>query len=76
MVVTNERLERRALTQLGRQVHASLARAIRPWHTLRDGDVLYAVTTSEVEAEVDDLTLGVLASELAWDAVLRAVSSA
>jgi 6-aminohexanoate-oligomer endohydrolase len=75
VVVTNQRLERFALTQLGRQVHASLARAITPWHTLTDGDVLFAVTTSEVEAGVDDLTLGVLASELAWDAVLSAVTS-
>jgi L-aminopeptidase/D-esterase-like protein len=74
VVVTNARLERFSLVQLGRQVHASMARAIRPWHTLRDGDVLYAVSTNEVES-LDGLTLGVLASELAWDAVLSAVAT-
>ena len=75
VVVTNRRLERRSLVQLGRQVHASMARAIRPWHTLRDGDVLYAVSTNELDDGIDDLTLGMLASELAWDAVLSAVAS-
>ena len=75
LVVTNEKLERRALLQIGRQVHASLARAIQPFHSLVDGDVLYAATTNEVENELlDSVTLGVLAAELAWDAVLEAVT--
>ena len=71
LVVTNERLDQRSLRQLGRQVHASLARAIHPFHALVDGDVLYAVTTGSITNErLDSVTLGVLASELAWDAVL------
>jgi 6-aminohexanoate-oligomer endohydrolase len=71
LVVTNEQLTRRELRQLGVQVHASLARAIQPFHALVDGDVLYTVSTAEVAN--DDLTsmsLGIVASELAWDAVL------
>src|ERR671931_181754 len=48
VVVTNQTLDRRVLQQLGRQVHASLARAIQPFHALVDGDVLYAVSTGEV----------------------------
>jgi L-aminopeptidase/D-esterase-like protein len=71
VVVTNQRLDRRALRQLGRQVHASMARAIHPFHALLDGDVLYAVTTAEVEnSALDPIALSVVASELAWDAVL------
>jgi 6-aminohexanoate-oligomer endohydrolase len=71
LVVTNEKLDQRSLRQLGRQVHASLARAIHPFHALVDGDVLYAVTTGSVTNErLDSVTLGVIASELAWDAVL------
>jgi 6-aminohexanoate-oligomer endohydrolase len=71
VVVTNQRLDRRELRQLGRQVHASMARAIHPFHALPDGDVLYAVTTAEVEnPAVDPIGLSVVASELAWDAVL------
>ena len=72
VVVTNERLDMRELRQLGRQVHDSMSRAIRPFHALVDGDVLYALTTGAVETgTLDGTALGVLASELAWDAVLR-----
>ena len=75
VVVTNQTLDRRVLQQLGRQVHASLARAIQPFHALVDGDVLYAVSTGEVEnPALDSIGLGVVASELAWDAVLAAVA--
>ena len=71
LVLTNESLDRRSLRQLAAQVHASMARAIQPFHALVDGDVLYAVTTSEVDnPELTEMALGVVASELAWDAVL------
>jgi L-aminopeptidase/D-esterase-like protein len=74
VVVTNAQLDSRLLRTLGRQVHASIARAIQPFHALVDGDVLFAVTTNEVEEELSSIELGVVASELAWDAVLSAVS--
>lgn len=71
LVVTNQKVSQDALRQLGRQVHSSMARAIQPFHTMGDGDVLYAATTNEVESKaLTDTALGVLASELAWDAIL------
>jgi L-aminopeptidase/D-esterase-like protein len=71
LVVTNQMLDRRSLRQLAAQVHASMGRAIQPFHALVDGDVLYAVTTGAVEnPDLTDTALGVIASELAWDAVL------
>jgi L-aminopeptidase/D-esterase-like protein len=74
VVVTNVTLDARLLRTLGRQVHASMARAIQPFHALVDGDVLYAVSTNEVDAPgLESIGLGVVASELAWDAVLAAV---
>jgi L-aminopeptidase/D-esterase-like protein len=74
LVITNQRLTRRELRQLGVQVHASLARAIQPFHALVDGDVLYTVSTNEVENDdLSAMSLGLVASELAWDAVLSCV---
>jgi 6-aminohexanoate-oligomer endohydrolase len=74
VVVTDRKLEPRVLRTLGRQVHASMARAIQPFHTLVDGDVLYAVSTNEIEdPALESIGLGIVASELAWDAVLAAV---
>ncbi|WP_165423063.1 P1 family peptidase [Ktedonosporobacter rubrisoli] len=71
LVVTNQQLSPVALRHLGRQVHTALGRAIYPFHTVQDGDVLYSVTTNAVEnSTLNGVTLGMLASELAWDAVL------
>jgi 6-aminohexanoate-oligomer endohydrolase len=76
LVVTNQRLDRRELRQLGVQVHASLGRAIQPFHALVDGDVLYTVSTREVDNDdLPSLSLGLVASELAWDAVLSCVDA-
>lgn len=71
LVVTNQKLEGYALNQMAKQVHSSLSRAIQPFQGLEDGDTLYAVTTNEIENKaLPPAVLSVLASELAWDAVL------
>jgi L-aminopeptidase/D-esterase-like protein len=75
LMVTNHKLDRYELMQLGRQVHSSMARAIQPFHTVRDGDVFYTVTTNQVDG-FDVTEFGIVASELAWDAVLSAVQHA
>lgn len=80
-VVTNVRLTDKELIHFGRQVHSSMNRAIQPFHTALDGDTLFALTTDEVDLAPPDgradgvmnsIALGALASDLAWDAVLRA----
>jgi len=71
LLVINRRLRHLELERLAIQTHTSMARAIQPFHTERDGDVLFAVSTGEVEdvdLTVQDLALH--ASEVAWDAVL------
>jgi L-aminopeptidase/D-esterase-like protein len=73
-VITNVRLDGRELRQLGRQVHASMARAIDPFHAMDDGDVLFAVSTNEVDDTRALAEIGMQAGELAWDAVLAAVA--
>ena len=72
VVVTNLRLDARQLRTVARQTHASLARAIQPFHALEDGDVLYAVSIGSLDKDplLDTTSLGIVASELAWDAVL------
>ncbi len=75
-VITNAKMDQAALRQFGRQVHSSMARAIEPFHSILDGDVLYAVTTDEVDAPIPSEMLAVLAREVAWDAVLAAAEHA
>ena len=76
VVVTNQILGGWSLRQLARHVHTSMARAIEPLHTISDGDVLYAVTTNELAYDqgLNEYVLGVLTSEVAWDAVLASFS--
>jgi L-aminopeptidase/D-esterase-like protein len=76
VVVVNQKLTYAQLSRLAIQTHTSMARCIQPFHTEKDGDVLYAVTTAEVESsslEFEELASYV--AELAWDAVLSAVPS-
>lgn len=75
VVLTDVRLRDRDQNQLARQVHASLARAIHPFHCTGDGDVLWFLTTNEVDDRtITPTAVGTVASELAWDAVLNAVT--
>ena len=59
-----------------RNARPSMARAIQPFHTIYDGDVFFTATTEEVnDPGLSEIALGVLASELAWDAVLSCLTS-
>jgi L-aminopeptidase/D-esterase-like protein len=71
LLVTDQRLDPLQLRSVARQVHSSMARAIQPFHTRWDGDILFAVSTQQVANEkLDEVSLGIVASEVAWDAVL------
>jgi L-aminopeptidase/D-esterase-like protein len=73
VVVTDARVRQRDLDQLARQIHASMARAVHPFHCPGDGDALWLLSTGDRPDEVVPTALGSAASELAWDAVLTAV---
>jgi L-aminopeptidase/D-esterase-like protein len=72
LVVTNQVLPSVYLRHLSKQIHTSMARAIYPFHSIFDGDVLFFVSTNEVEnSKLDPIHLGLYASEVVWDAVLN-----
>jgi L-aminopeptidase/D-esterase-like protein len=78
LVVTNQKLPRAQLERLATQVHSSMGRALQPFATEFDGDVLYAVSTAELDRPVDEsetpnIDLDVIASEVMWDAILSSV---
>jgi L-aminopeptidase/D-esterase-like protein len=74
LVVTNQKLEVRELQRLAVQVHSSMARGIQPYSTMDDGDVLFAVTTAQVDnPALPAMDLSTIASEVAWDAILASV---
>ena len=74
LVVTDKKLDYAALQRLAVQVHSSMGRAIQPFGTLNDGDVLFAASTGEIDApDLHPTDLGTVASELMWDAILASV---
>lgn len=75
VLVTDQPMPSLLLRQLARQVHSSMARAIQPFHTPRDGDVFFALSTATGNASVDPFVLAEVSSDLAWDAVLQAMDS-
>lgn len=78
LVVTNVKMSPAELQRLARQVHSSMTRGIQPFQTMFDGDVLYAVSTDEIDAQAAHAGLGsadlaTTASETMWDAILASV---
>lgn len=79
VLATDAALGRDGLRRLAIQGQVGLAQAIRPVHTLFDGDVLFALTTAAVrpDARADlELRLGALAADCVARAVMRAVAFA
>jgi L-aminopeptidase/D-esterase-like protein len=79
LVVVNQKMSYADLQRLAIQVHTSMARGLQPYATVYDGDILFAVSTNELELPKDArkqqelLTLiPIVASELMWDAILTA----
>jgi hypothetical protein len=74
LVVTNQKLAPWELQRLAVQVHTSMSRGIQPFSTQLDGDTLFAASTQEVENKgLGSVTLGAIASEVMWDAILASV---
>lgn len=75
LVVTNQKLDQAELERLAVQVHTSMARGLQPFATIFDGDVLYAVSTAEVEGDkgLPSFDLAGVAGEVMWDAILSSV---
>jgi L-aminopeptidase/D-esterase-like protein len=74
VVATNAALDSGGISRLARQAHDGLARAIRPSHTLYDGDTLFALSLPGREG--DPLLLGQAAADVVAEAVVRAVRAA
>jgi L-aminopeptidase/D-esterase-like protein len=71
VVATNARLTKAEATRMAQMAQDGIARAVRPAHTMLDGDTTFALSTGNKKG---NLTLiGTLAAEAMADAILRAV---
>jgi L-aminopeptidase/D-esterase-like protein len=77
VIATSAMLDPASLQRLALLGHDGLALAIRPAHTQFDGDALFALSVpGEGPEEPDLLALGVAATEVVAEAIVRAVRKA
>jgi L-aminopeptidase/D-esterase-like protein len=74
VVATNAQLSKEGANKLCQMAHDGLGRAIRPCHTMLDGDTVFALSLGEESADLT--TLGAVAAEVVSGAVVRAVRRA
>jgi L-aminopeptidase/D-esterase-like protein len=73
-VATNARLSKEGANKVAQMAHDGLARAIRPAHTMFDGDTLFALATGQKRGDVN--VVGAYAAEVVAEAIVHAVQAA
>ncbi len=74
IVATNAILNKVETNKVAQMAQDGLARTIRPAHTMRDGDTLFALATGEQPADVN--VVGGYAAEVVAQAIVRAALAA
>ena len=73
-VATNARLNKEQANKVAQMAHDGIARAVRPAHTMLDGDTLFALSLGSKNADVN--IIGAYAAEAVARSIIRAVQSA
>jgi L-aminopeptidase/D-esterase-like protein len=74
VVATNASLDKESINKVAQMAHDGLAQAIRPAHTLFDGDTLFALATGDIPANVS--VIGAFAADVVAEAIRNAVREA
>ncbi len=74
VVATNGRLTKEEANKVAQMAQDGIARAVRPAHTMFDGDTLFTLSTGNKRADVN--LIGAYAAEAVAEAIVRAVKAA
>ena len=74
VVATNARLNKDQTNKVAQMAHDGIAHAVRPAHTLFDGDTLFALSTGELDANVN--VIGAYAAEATAQAIRNGMKAA
>jgi L-aminopeptidase/D-esterase-like protein len=74
VVASNARLNKEQTNKVAQMAHDGLARAVRPAHTMFDGDTIFALSTGQIPANVN--VIGAYAAEVVEQAIRNAVRAA
>lgn len=70
VIATNAKLTKAGATKIAQMAQDGLAQAIRPAHTMFDGDTIFALATGEKEADIS--MVGAFAAEVMAESIVRA----
>lgn len=76
VVACNAFLDRQEASKLAQQAQNGLVRAVRPANTMGDGDIVFALATAKTQERLSLNQLGVAASHVVAQAIVRAVRKA
>jgi L-aminopeptidase/D-esterase-like protein len=74
VTITSGKMTKSQATKVASMAHNGFARALRPAHTLYDGDTIFALSVGDLEADIN--VVGVLAARTMACALRNAVVSA
>jgi len=74
VVATNASLNKEQINKVAQMAQDGLARAVRPAHTMHDGDTIFALSTGNKKVDVN--IVGAFAAEVFAQAIVRAVKAA
>ena len=74
VVATNAKLTKEQVNKVAQMAQDGIAQAIRPAHTMFDGDTLFALATGQIPANVN--AIGAFAAEVVAQAIRNAVETA
>jgi L-aminopeptidase/D-esterase-like protein len=74
VVASNANLTKEEANKVAQMAHDGLARAVRPAHTMLDGDTLFALSTGKKNVDVN--LIGAYSAEVVAKAIVSAVRSA
>lgn len=75
VVATNATLTPAEVNRVAEMAHDGMARAIRPSHTMFDGDTLFTLATGTHTGSSVNNTIGILAAEVVAEAIVNAVTA-
>lgn len=74
LVVTNGKLTKAEANKLASMAHNGYGRAMRPAHSIFDGDTIFTMATGKVEADIN--VIGFLSARVMERAIVNAIKSA
>jgi L-aminopeptidase/D-esterase-like protein len=74
VIITNARIDKHGASRVAKMASLGMLKAVSPGHTIYDGDIIFSLSSGEIEADYQ--AVGLMAEEVLAQAVIRGVTEA